>query len=43
MCWKRGVYFDKVNKDYTSQLCLQCDTHTDKKELKERVHHFPEC
>jgi len=25
VCWKRGVYFAKVNKDYTSQVCPQCE------------------
>ena len=25
VCWKRGVYFNKVDKDYTSQVCPQCD------------------
>jgi putative transposase len=43
VCWKRGVYFDQVNKDYTSQVCPQCDAHTGKKELKDRVHSCPEC
>ena len=43
VCWKRGVYFGEVNKDYTSQVCPQCDAHTGKKELKDRVHSCPEC
>jgi putative transposase len=43
VCWKRGVYFAKVNKDYTSQVCPQCDAHTGKKELKDRVHSCLEC
>jgi putative transposase len=43
VCWKRGVYFAKVDKDYTSQVCPQCDTHTGKKELKDRLHSCPEC
>jgi putative transposase len=43
VCWKRGIYFDKVDKDYTSQVCPQCDTHTGKKELKDRIHSCPEC
>ncbi|MFP5271018.1 RNA-guided endonuclease InsQ/TnpB family protein [Coleofasciculus sp.] len=43
VCWKRGVYFGKVNKDYTSQVCPQCDAHTGKKKLKDRVHSCPEC
>ena len=43
VCWKRGVYFDKVNKDYTSQVCPQCDTHTGKKDLSDRLHACGEC
>ncbi|MGL5875969.1 MAG: RNA-guided endonuclease InsQ/TnpB family protein [Xenococcaceae cyanobacterium] len=43
VCWKRGVYFDKVNKDYTSQVCPQCDTHTGKKDLSDRLHVCHEC
>jgi putative transposase len=43
MCWKQGVYFEKVNKDYTSQVCPNCDTHTGKKTLDNRVHSCPEC
>jgi putative transposase len=50
VCWKRSVYFAKVDKDYTrlrdatlSQVCPQCDAHTGKKDLKDRVHFCPEC
>jgi putative transposase len=43
VCWKRGVYFNKVEKDYTSQVCPQCDTHTGKKELKDRIHSCQSC
>jgi putative transposase len=43
VCWKRGVYFGKVDKNYTSQVCPQCDAHTGKKELRDRVHSCPEC
>ena len=43
VCWKQGVYFEKVNKDYTSQVCPNCDTHTGKKALDDRVHNCPEC
>ncbi|MEI2582283.1 RNA-guided endonuclease InsQ/TnpB family protein [Scytonema sp. PRP1] len=43
VCWKRGVYFAKVDKDYTSQVCPQCDTHTGKKELKDRLHVCQSC
>jgi putative transposase len=43
VCSKRGVYFEKVSAYYTSQVCPQCDTHTGKKELNDRVHSCPEC
>ncbi len=43
VCWKEGVYFDKVNKDYTSQVCPSCNTHTGKKSLDYRVHSCHEC
>ncbi len=43
VCWKRGKYFSQVDHKYTSQICPKCDTHTGKKELKERVHYCPEC
>jgi putative transposase len=43
VCWKRGLYFARVDKNYTSQICPQCGTHTGKKTLLERVHHCPEC
>ena len=43
VCWKRGVYFAKVNPDGTSQTCPNCNHHTGKKELSERVHRCSEC
>jgi putative transposase len=43
VCWKQGVYFEKVSKDYTSQVCPNCDTHTGKKALDNRVHNCPSC
>ena len=43
VCWKRGKYFQKVDHRYTSQICPECNTHTGKKELIERVHHCSEC
>ena len=43
VCWKRGVYFAKVDKNYTSQVCPQCGTHTGKKELGDRIHACHEC
>ena len=38
ICWKRDVFFLKVNKDYTSQICPNCGTYTGKKDLSERMH-----
>ncbi|MBW4622282.1 MAG: transposase [Cyanosarcina radialis HA8281-LM2] len=43
VCWKRGVYFAKVDPHGTSQTCPQCATHTGNKELSQRVHHCGEC
>ena len=43
VCWKRGVYFAKVNPNGTSQTCPNCNHHTGKKELSERVHQCGEC
>ncbi|MGK7925972.1 MAG: RNA-guided endonuclease InsQ/TnpB family protein [Spirulina sp.] len=43
VCWKRDVYFVKVNKDGTSQECPQCGAHTGKKTLDVRVYSCPEC
>ncbi len=43
VCWKRGVYFSKVDYRYTSQICSNCGAHTGKKDLAERIHKCPEC
>ena len=43
VCWKRGKYFAPVDHKYTSQICPECNAHTGKKELNERVHNCPEC
>ncbi|MBW4549088.1 MAG: transposase [Symplocastrum torsivum CPER-KK1] len=43
VCWKRGVYFAKVNPNGTSQTCPNCNHHTGKKELSDRIHHCSEC
>jgi len=43
VAWKKGVYFGKVNKDYTSQICPNCGAHTGKKTLDVRVHSCSEC
>ncbi|MDJ0728860.1 MAG: transposase [Crocosphaera sp.] len=43
VCFRRDVYFAKVNKDGTSQTCPNCGAHTGKKTLDFRVHHCHEC
>ncbi len=43
VCWKRGVYFAKVDARGTSQTCPNCQHHAGKKKLSERVHHCYEC
>jgi putative transposase len=43
VCWKRGVYFAKVNPNGTSQTCPNCNHYTGKKDLSERIHHCGEC
>jgi putative transposase len=43
VCSRTDTYFAKVNKDYTSQICPNCGTHTGKKELNVRVHQCSEC
>jgi len=42
VCWKRGVYFQRVNPNGTSQTCPSCLAAV-KKELSERKHFCPEC
>ena len=43
VCNRTDTYFAKVNKDFTSQICPNCGTHTGKKELDVRVHKCSEC
>ena len=43
VCSQTDTYFQKVNKDYTSQMCPNCGTHTGKKTLDVRIHQCPEC
>ncbi len=42
VCWKRGVYFAKVNPNGTSQTCPNCFA-TVSKGLEIREHDCPEC
>lgn len=42
VCWKRGVFFMRVNPNGTSQTCPHCQA-TVAKPLNEREHICPEC
>ena len=42
-CFKRGVYFQKVDSKKTSQICPSCLTETGKKNLSERTHVCQHC
>ena len=42
-CFKRGVYFQKVDANKTSQICPNCLTETGKKLLSERIHSCTHC
>lgn len=43
VCSQTDTYFAKVDKNYTSQICPNCGTHTGKKDLSVRVHTCHEC
>jgi putative transposase len=43
VCFKRDIYFAKVDPNGTSQTCPRCQAHAGKKELSQRVHKCPEC
>ena len=38
VCWKRGKFYLKVDKNFTSQECSNCGQHTGKKTLSQRLH-----
>jgi putative transposase len=42
-CFKRGVFFQKVEAKKTSHICPNCLKETGKKELSERVHSCHHC
>ncbi len=42
VCWKRGVYYGKVNPRGTSRECPDCGAEV-RKDLKDRTHHCGEC
>ena len=43
VCWKRGVYFAKVDPNGTSQICPNCGVNCGKKSLSQRVHKCSDC
>lgn len=43
ICWKRDVFFLKVDKNHTSQICPNCQTYTGKKHLNQRTHYCSNC
>ncbi len=43
MAWKRDVYFEKVDANFTSQICPNCGVVTGKKDLSQRVHKCSHC
>jgi len=42
-CFKRGVYFHKVDARKTSQICPNCQHETGKKTLAQRIHKCDNC
>ena len=43
IAWKTGVYYEKVDKNFTSQECPNCRLPTGKKSLSQRVHNCQYC
>ncbi len=43
ICFKRDVYFKKVDGRKTSQICPNCGVETGKKELSQRIHACSNC
>jgi putative transposase len=43
VCTRRDVFFLKVDANGTSQTCPNCQTHTGKKELSQRIHECQLC
>lgn len=43
VCSKRDVFFALVDANGTSQTCPNCQTHTGKKELSQRIHKCETC
>jgi putative transposase len=43
VCSQTDTLFMKVDKNYTSQICPNCGTHTGKKTLEQRIHKCSKC
>ncbi len=43
IAWKTGVYYQKVDKNFTSQECPNCRLPTGKKTLNQRLHNCQYC
>ena len=43
VAWKRNIYFEKVDANFTSQTCPNCGVVTGKKDLSQRVHECSNC
>ncbi|BAY43454.1 ISSoc12, transposase [Scytonema sp. HK-05] len=43
VCWKKDVFFAKVNPNGTSQTCPMCLEETGKKDLSQRIHYCQFC
>ena len=42
VCWKRDIFFQKVDKDFTSQTCPNCGA-IKRKTLEQRLHNCSNC
>lgn len=43
VCFRTDTYFQKVDKNYTSQECPECGRRTGKKKLSQRIHECRSC
>jgi putative transposase len=43
VCWKRGKFYLKVDKNFSSQECSNCGSFTGKKQLSDRTHNCHVC
>ncbi|MGB3239547.1 MAG: transposase [Geitlerinemataceae cyanobacterium] len=43
VCWKRGVYFDRVEVLGAERMCPQCGVHISNSHTRDRAYRCPEC